>query len=130
MAVTPSSPPRYGRSAILFNASHDTSAHDCVYHWRGAPGIHCPATHPNCPGLWAVRCGKYKAHWVTKDSIGADTRPKYYLQQPLLYDLENECAARKPSHRQALSPLTHLPEHRTTWRQHLANTCQNTARPG
>ena len=44
----------------------------CIYHWRGTTGLRCPAGHENCPGLWAVRCGKYKAHWVTKDSVGSE----------------------------------------------------------
>eukprot|EP00966_Prymnesium_polylepis_P082817 1918125-Prymnesium_polylepis.1 len=75
-------------SPVLFNASNDASPHDCVYHWRGAPGLSCPDDHPDCPGLWAVRCGAYKAHWVTKDSIGSDQAVKYYLDKPLLYNLE------------------------------------------
>lgn len=39
---------------ILFNASHDVSPHDCVYHWRGAPGLGCPVGHADCPGLYAL----------------------------------------------------------------------------
>jgi len=74
---------------VLFNASHDVSPHDCVYHWRGAPGQGCPVGHDDCPGLWAVRCGKFKAHWVTMDSVGAERgKPRFYLDAPLLFDLE------------------------------------------
>ena len=39
--------------------------------------------------MWAVRCGKFKAHWVTMDSVGAERgKPRFYLDAPLLFDLE------------------------------------------
>ena len=46
------------------------AAHECLYFWKGEPGRGCPKAHPGCPGLWAVRCGAYKLHWVTTDSVG------------------------------------------------------------
>ena len=74
---------------VLFNTSNDVSQHQCVFHWRGTPGLACPVGHPDCPGLWAVRCAQYKAHWVTKDSIGPERGiPKFYESEPLLFDVE------------------------------------------
>ena len=32
-------------SPVLFNETHNVSPHDCVYHWRGAPGQGCPVGH-------------------------------------------------------------------------------------
>ena len=86
-------------SPVLFNASHDSSPHECIFHWRGAPGLRCPKGHSDCPGLWAVRCGAYKAHWVTMDSVGPHAHsPKFYLQQPLLFDVEVDPSEMREPH--------------------------------
>lgn len=47
-------------SPLLFNPSHTAPLHDCIYIYKGTPLAACPKAHPNCPGLWAVRCGAYK----------------------------------------------------------------------
>ena len=53
-------------SGVLFGA--EPSAHDCLFHYKGTPGMNCPADKPNCPGLWAVRCGAYKTHFVATNA--------------------------------------------------------------
>jgi hypothetical protein len=35
-----------------------TSPHDCLFIYKGTPGLGCPHDKPDCPGLWAVRCGE------------------------------------------------------------------------
>lgn len=42
-------------SPVLFSGA--PTQHDCLFIYKGTPGLRCPASHPNCPGLWAVRCG-------------------------------------------------------------------------
>ena len=76
-------------SALLVDDSAP-SPHDCVYHWKGAPGMGCPKEHPDCPGLWAVRCGAYKLHYVTMDSIGDQARVAQFHEPPLIFQLEND----------------------------------------
>ena len=54
-------------SKILF--FNGKSQHECIYIWRGAPNdTSCPyngTQYGICQGLRAVRCGPYKAHWVS-----------------------------------------------------------------
>ena len=76
-------------SDILFNGN-ETSPHECIYHWKGAPGLNCPKAHPACPGLWAVRCGAYKLHWVTMDSIGEHKFSPVFHNPPLIFQLEHD----------------------------------------
>lgn len=42
----------------------------CLFHWKGTPskGLPPQSDDPK-PGLWAVRCGAYKAHFVTSCSV-------------------------------------------------------------
>lgn len=49
-------------SGILFG--NGTSPHECIFIYKGTPGALCPSSLPNCPGLWAVRCGPYKLQYV------------------------------------------------------------------
>jgi arylsulfatase A len=74
---------------LLTNASAP-SPHECIFHWKGAPGLGCPADHPACPGLWAVRCGPYKLHWVTMDTIGPTAFKPAFQTPPLLFHLEHD----------------------------------------
>ena len=83
-------------SELLFNDSHSASPHDCIYHWKGAPGMGCPAAHPDCPGLFAVRCGAYKMHWVTMDSVGPEAWRGIFHDPPLLYQLEYDPSEAHP----------------------------------
>ena len=41
----------------------------CLFFYGGTPGAGCGGPHRQraCPGLWAVRCGPYKRHFVTRD---------------------------------------------------------------
>ena len=61
-------------SNILFNLHGGHSEHQCLFLWGGTPND--TSCHHNaestkepalCAGLWAVRCGEYKAHWITRD---------------------------------------------------------------
>lgn len=54
---------------LLSTGAVARSPHDCLYIYKGTPGAACPEQHPNCPGLWAMRCGRHKIHWVTANSI-------------------------------------------------------------
>eukprot|EP01084_Bolivina_argentea_P092225 165947_1 len=67
---------------LFFNGK---SQHECIYYYGGdmptpytLNGNGCPynkgtADYPKCQGLWAVRCGEYKAHWVTTNGNGSVT---------------------------------------------------------
>merc|ERR1711879_922381 len=46
------------------------SPHRCLFHYKGTPskGLPPQADDPQ-PGLWAIRCGAYKVHYVTQCSI-------------------------------------------------------------
>lgn len=65
------------------------SPHECLFIYKGTPGALCPEAHPGCPGLWAMRCGAYKLHWVTSNSI-TDSHVFPTPQQPI----EDAVAAR------------------------------------
>uniref|UniRef100_A0A7R9T981 Sulfatase N-terminal domain-containing protein n=1 Tax=Prasinoderma coloniale TaxID=156133 RepID=A0A7R9T981_9VIRI len=66
-------------SALLLSAGAVArSPHDCLYIYKGTPGAACPEQHPNCPGLWAMRCGRHKIHWVTANSISPSGFSPYY----------------------------------------------------
>lgn len=70
---------------VLFNG--DKSQHDCIYIYKGTPDTNCPNKAATCPGLWAVRCGDYKAHWVTSTwQVGSDKG--VFHDPPLLYNLQ------------------------------------------
>jgi len=48
----------------------EVSPHKCLFHYKGVPSTGFPpAPDDPKPGLWAVRCGAYKAHYVTQCSI-------------------------------------------------------------
>jgi arylsulfatase A len=64
-------------SPVLFNENGKTS-HDCLFIYKGTPDS-------NLTGLWAVRCGAYKAHFVTNTHL--KTTPIVH-DPPLLYQLE------------------------------------------
>lgn len=76
-------------SSVLLSAEAP-SPHKCIFHWKGAHGMACPKDHPDCPGLWAVRCGAYKMHWVTMDSIGPQKFVPQFQDPPLIFQIEND----------------------------------------
>ena len=45
-----------------------------------------------CAGLWAVRCGQYKAHWVTREQNGS-----HQIQDPpLLFNINWDPSEKHP----------------------------------
>merc|ERR1712083_1219268 len=69
-ADVPSDRPIDGKdlSGVLLRG--EQSLHDCLFHYKGVPSTGFPpATDDPQPGLWAVRCGAYKAHYVTQCSV-------------------------------------------------------------
>jgi len=83
--------------APLLTDPEATSPHECIYYWKGPSGLKCPSTHPECPGLWAVRCGAHKLHFVTKDSIGSlsDREAKFH-DPPLIFNIETDPSENYP----------------------------------
>ena len=73
-------------SPILFDED-ESSPHDCIFHYKGTPGMQCPHEHPKCPGLWAVRCGRHKLHYVTSNWTSGSNNGKFH-DPPLIYDLD------------------------------------------
>jgi hypothetical protein len=80
-------------SPILFGDYSTTEIHDCLYFYGGTPGAgsNCDE-HEGCPGLWAVRCGAYKVHWVTTD-YNSSTK---FWDPPLLFDINADPSERHP----------------------------------
>jgi arylsulfatase A len=68
--------------------------HPCLYHYKGTPNLQCPAGHPNCPGLWAVRCGPYKLHYVTSNYLAP--RNGVFHDPPLIYHIEHDPSEKYP----------------------------------
>jgi len=61
----------------------------CIFHYKGSPGLKCPKEHPDCPGLWAVRCGSYKWHQVTSNWTTGSNNGKFH-DPPLIYHIEHD----------------------------------------
>ena len=87
-------------SPVLFGGTKDDDTlHDCIFIYKGTPDLKCPVGHDTCPGLWAVRCGKYKLHYVTSNfSHSANGQ---FHHPPLIYHIEHD-----PSENYPLSPET------------------------
>ncbi|EGD74433.1 hypothetical protein PTSG_05798 [Salpingoeca rosetta] len=85
-------------SPVLFSGA--ASQHDCLFIYKGTTGAACPRQHPNCPGLWAVRCGAYKMHYVTSESL-KDPANGTFHDPPLMYQIEND-----PSENWPLDPAS------------------------
>jgi len=84
--------------------------HECLFHYKGTPNMKCPDRDAltgmgwregleECPGLWAVRCGPHKLHYVTKQW---DTDP-LFQDPPLIYQVEND-----PSETYPLDPTRYI----------------------
>jgi len=94
-----------------------TSAHDatCIFYWKGCSnnkwcGVHAeesPLVNKATPGLWAVRCARYKTHFVaTNESCTVHYMPKgYYQTTPLIYRIDED-----PSERFPLDPVLNKQE--------------------
>ena len=80
---------------VLLN--NGTSPHECIYIYGGTPGADCGnSSDPmnDCPGLWAIRCGSYKAHWVTRTTNTTSTPVKQ--NPPLLYNIDWDPSEKHP----------------------------------
>jgi len=69
-------------SPVIFGANGNApdpkiEVHECLFHYKGTPDMNCPDRSTlvgmgwregleTCPGLWTVRCGPHKLHYVTK----------------------------------------------------------------
>ena len=90
--------------SAMLRGNGTADADRCSFFYGGTPGAGC-AGHGHkgeggrrnasvsasaiaaCPGLWAVRCGAFKGHWVTRN--GQRVQPKV---QRLLFDVVNDPA--------------------------------------
>jgi len=83
-------------SPLLFTLNA-TSPHECLFIYKGTPGLGCPDDHPNCPGLWAIRCGVYKIHWVTSATVmGANPNDGVFHTPPLIFNIEEDPSEQYP----------------------------------
>eukprot|EP00658_Telonema_sp_P-2_P003508 TRINITY_DN11303_c0_g1_i3.p1 TRINITY_DN11303_c0_g1~~TRINITY_DN11303_c0_g1_i3.p1 ORF type:complete len:465 (-),score=95.90 TRINITY_DN11303_c0_g1_i3:653-2047(-) len=73
----------------LASPSPIRSPHQCIFHYKGTPNTGCPKSMASCPGLWAVRCGAYKMHWVTSEWTTGSSNGKLE-DPPLLFQLEHD----------------------------------------
>ena len=71
-----------------------STLHPCLYHYKGTPYLNCPAEHPNCPGLWAVRCGNYKLHYVTSTYLQPNNGT--FENPPLIFHIEHDPSEKYP----------------------------------
>eukprot|EP00041_Stephanoeca_diplocostata_P002266 m.25001 g.25001 ORF g.25001 m.25001 type:complete len:554 (-) comp13130_c0_seq2:1676-3337(-) len=76
-----------GKSMVPVLLNNATSQHDCLFHYKGTPGLSCPKDHNDCPGLWTVRCGAYKLHWVTSTWQNGSNNGVFH-DPPLLFNLD------------------------------------------
>lgn len=92
--------------SFLVGSDNTTALRECLFIYKGRPGADCASKRPSaCPGLWAVRCGKYKAHYVTSYS-GASCHGAHNLtclnadptfhDPPLLFDVEADPSEKWP----------------------------------
>lgn len=78
----------------------EESPHDCIFHWKGSTGLKCPDGGTTCPGLWAVRCGEYKLHYVTSSWFGpGGANNGTFHDPPLIFQIEKD-----PGENYPLSP--------------------------
>ncbi|KAJ8603804.1 hypothetical protein CTAYLR_000219 [Chrysophaeum taylorii] len=89
--------------------ARDGQVRDCVFIYKGRPDS-CGGDddYPSCPGLWAVRCGPYKAHFATSytagtcqgahnvSRIGSSCTAPVVLDTPLLFNVEVDPSEKWP----------------------------------
>lgn len=83
---------RRDMSPVLFDGQMK-SQHDCLFHYKGSG-----KWGSKQPGLWAVRCGKYKIHYVIT-SKPANVRylaPGVVQDPPLIYHIERDISEQYP----------------------------------
>eukprot|EP01064_Diplonema_japonicum_P006686 TRINITY_DN14529_c0_g1_i1.p1 TRINITY_DN14529_c0_g1~~TRINITY_DN14529_c0_g1_i1.p1 ORF type:complete len:560 (+),score=144.72 TRINITY_DN14529_c0_g1_i1:84-1682(+) len=93
-------------SQVLMNETAPT-AHQCVFIWKGVDGQAMAGREDETqagtnnvlsstgpiPGLWAVRCGSYKAHYVTNTHLASQP---VVQNPPLLYNIEYDISETYP----------------------------------
>eukprot|EP00035_Acanthoeca_spectabilis_P036383 m.39286 g.39286 ORF g.39286 m.39286 type:complete len:1090 (-) comp7942_c0_seq1:51-3320(-) len=99
----------------LLLAPGSKSAHQCIFYWKGCTSASkcgvpedSPLVNQHTPGLWAVRCGAYKTHFVaTNVSCTVHYMPPgIFQQQPLVYRIDKD-----PSERFPLDPVANAAEY-------------------
>ncbi len=80
-------------SDVLFD--NGKTPHDCIFIYKGSDGLGCPKDHPDCTGLWAVRCGPYKLHYVTSNWTTGSSNGEFH-DPPLIFQVENDPSEAKP----------------------------------
>ena len=74
-------------SSSSSSSSGSAALHKCLYHYKGTPNLNCPNGNVTCPGLWAVRCGAYKLHYVTSNWTTGSSNGEFH-NPPLIYQIE------------------------------------------
>jgi hypothetical protein len=86
--------PLIGNSTLTINSATTlmTSLNtEGIFHWKGTSGFKCPDGSNTCPGLWAVRCGSYKLHYVTSSWFGPGGSNNGTIQNPpLIFQIDKD----------------------------------------
>ena len=89
---------------LLLNDDDNEELHECLYFFGGTTNAGCDK-YEQCPGLWAIRCGSYKIHWVTRhtnwtyDEYGIITntiKGPIIRDPPLLFNVDRDPAEQFP----------------------------------
>ena len=104
-----------GRSLLpILMGTSKVSAHKCIFYWKGCTDtkrcgtpMESPLINKVNPGLWAVRCGSYKTHFVATNvsCVVHYMPPGYYQDEPLVYRID-----RDPSEKFPLDPIINKAE--------------------
>ena len=99
-----------GKSLLpILTGTTKVSAHKCIFYWKGCTNskqcgtpMESPLINKVNPGLWAVRCGSYKTHFVATNvsCVVHYMPPGYYQDEPLVYRIDED-----PSEKFPLDPI-------------------------
>ena len=116
-----------------FEAAHGGPLHECLSFYGGSTGAGCSraatasAAAKACPGLWAVRCGSLKAHWVTRHTNwtwpGEQLEGPTLHTPPLLFNLDADPMEQRPISAQSelyRRAMPRLEQERTRMEQSVA----------
>jgi len=91
-------------SGVLFRG--EAGPHECLFHYKGVPSGGFPAADGDPkPGLWAVRCGAYKAHYVTQCSMMHEFGDRRCSSVPASF--EDVVLGDSPLYLKASEPIVH-----------------------